>query len=190
MSSHSLAVMELEMPSWTVVSLNEAAKILLGDTPWGSSEGQCLSNSIVHFHDMPILENMWLEAQSVSNGPSARAYAPPSEVPPLADSPSTKTIRFSRYHLHNTFPTFPSTKERNKEVFSEAYVPTESTSVGGPSAGCFPHPFGPDPLFEDGGVTEEFREAAGATDGAWNKTKEDGRKSISCSYVAAHVQVP
>ena len=137
---------------------------------------------------MSILENMWLEAQGVSNGPNGGAYAPPSEVPPQADGPSTKTIRLSRYHLHNTFP---ATKERNREeVSSEAHVHLESTSLGGPSAGCFPHPFGPDPLFEDGGATEEFGEATGAPDVAWNKTKEGGRKCISCNYVAANVQVP
>jgi len=168
---------------------------------------------MVHFHDMPILENMWQEAQSVSNRLKAGAYAPhapPFEVPPQDDGLSTKTIRFSRYHFHTAISI---AKERNgEEVSSDAYPPLEITSSGGASTGCFPHPvapsfphpFGPDPLFEDGGATEEFGgEAAGgllrekgsmgkdgAPDVAWNKTKEAGRKYISCHYVPAHAQVP
>jgi hypothetical protein len=177
---------------------------------------------------MSILENMWLEAQSVSTGPNGEylhsrpngwAYAAPSEVltppfkvPPQDDGPSTKTIRFSRYLFHNTVSIgkerngeeVSSGKERKgEEVSSGASVPLERTSSGGASAGSFPHPFGPDPLFEDGGATEEFGEAAGGQsrekgsrgkdcvpDIAWNKTKEGGRKYISCHYVLTHVQVP
>jgi hypothetical protein len=40
---------------------------LLGETPWGSCEGQSLANSLVHWEDVSILENMWLEAQVSQN---------------------------------------------------------------------------------------------------------------------------
>ena len=203
-SSHSLAVMELEMPSWTVLSLSPAAQELLGDTPWGSCEGQCLVNSIVHHEDVSILEDIWSEAQSAS-----KAYAAPPQGYPQAANTYPKVIRFSRYHSHDPVP-----------VSSDADVSMEgaaSASLGSQEAASkhsFPHPFVPDPLFEDAGAAKEFVEPAtgeacvagggggedGESDLAWKKTEKGaerwaiperttGRKFISCQYVAAHVQL-
>ena len=45
--------------------LQKKKQELLGETPWGSCEGQSLANALVHWEDMSILENMWLEAQVI-----------------------------------------------------------------------------------------------------------------------------
>ena len=131
MSSHSLAVMELEMPSWTITSLNPAAKELLGETPWASSEGQCLVNALVHWEDVSILQNMWLEAQSAS-----KTFDPTSAGPPQADDSSRRKIRFSRYHLHDPVQVVSAeAKERHgEEVSSDAYMPLEQASSSSPSS--------------------------------------------------------
>jgi len=212
MSSRSLAVMELEMPSWTVISLNPAAKDLFGDTPWGSCEGQCLANSIVHFEDMPILENMWLEAQR-----SSKTYAHaimtaaepmqsrPRKTAPYAPPSEKSTIRFSRYFLND-----PIQETHGGGVSSDAYVALERAASidraaiveGAASVDGFPRAFAPDQLFEDASATGEFDESGcgrasggrdrdedGAPDIAWNKTKKGGRKFISCQFVASHVQL-
>ena len=212
MSSRSLAVMELEMPSWTVISLNPAAKDLFGDTPWGSCEGQCLANSIVHFEDMPILENMWLEAQR-----SSKTYAHaimtaaepmqsrPRKTAPYAPPSEKSTIRFSRYFLND-----PIQETHGGGVSSDAYVALERAASidraaiveGAASVDGFPRAFAPDQLFEDASATGEFHESGcgrasggrdrdedGAPDIAWNKTKKGGRKFISCQFVASHVQL-
>ena len=212
MSSRSLAVMELEMPSWTVISLNPAAKDLFGDTPWGSCEGQCLANSIVPFEDMPILENMWLEAQSASTtyAQAIMTAAEPMQSPPRKPAPyappsEKRTIRFSRYFLHD-----PIQEKDGGELSSGAYVPLErAVSIdraaiveGAASGDGFPHAFAPDQLFEGASATGEFDESGcgrasgergrgedGAPDVAWNKTKKSGRKFISCHLVASHVQL-
>jgi hypothetical protein len=131
MSSHSLAVMELEMPSWTITSLNPAAKELLGETPWASSEGQCLVNALVHWEDVSILQNMWLEAQSAS-----KTFDPTSAGPPQAHDSSRRKIRFSRYHLHDPVQVVSAeAKERHgEEVSSDAYMPLEQASSSSPSS--------------------------------------------------------
>jgi hypothetical protein len=135
MSSHSLAVMELEMPSWTITSLNPGAKELLGDTPWASSEGQCLLNALVHWEDVSTLQNMWLEAQS-----AGKNFDPTSAGPPQADDSSSRKVRFSRYHLHDPVQVVSAeVKERHgEEVSSDAYIPQEraasSSSSSSPSS--------------------------------------------------------
>jgi hypothetical protein len=198
MSSRSLAVMELEMPSWTIISLNPAARDLFGDTPWGSCEGQCLANSIVPFEDMPILENMWLEAQRASTtyAPAIMTTSEPmqsaSRKPASYAPPSEKrTIRFSRYCLHD-----PIQEKHGGEVSSGAYMPLErAVSIDradiierAASGDGFPHAFAPDQLFEGASATGELDES-GSPDVAWNKTKKGGRKFISCHFVASHVQL-
>jgi hypothetical protein len=198
MSSYSLAVMELEMPSWTVLSLNPAAKELLGDTPWGSCEGQCLVNSFVHCHDVSILEDLWSEAQSVS-----KTHDPPSQGPPQGANTSRRTIRFSTYHSHDPV----LVKRRHGEnVASEVDVSMERDASSAtnllPMMHCLPDPFVdcfvPD---KDVGAAKEFEpanveaceEEKGdifvASNFARDKSKKAGRKFISCHYVAAQVQL-
>ena len=152
MSSRSLAVMELEMPSWTVLSLNLAAEGLLGDTPWGSCQGQCLVNSIVHSHDVSILEDLWSEAQSASK--------PYAQGPPQAANTSRRTIRFSTYRSHDPVSVTVSVKGRHGDkVSSDVEVSTE-TAASSATNYCFQDPFGTDPLFEDAGAAKKFVEPA------------------------------
>ena len=62
-SSMSVAVWEVAMPCWNVLSLNPAGRFLFGRTPWGAdSLGQSMLNGLVHCEDVATIENMWKEA--------------------------------------------------------------------------------------------------------------------------------
>jgi hypothetical protein len=61
-SSHFLALMEVDMPGWTIENLNTGAQELLGRPPWVDSRMQCLVNTLVHRNDVLPLQEMWQQS--------------------------------------------------------------------------------------------------------------------------------
>jgi len=58
-SSHSLVLIELDMPGWIIENMNSGAEQLFGSPPWGDSRGQCFVNTVVHRDDLLPLHEMW-----------------------------------------------------------------------------------------------------------------------------------
>ena len=61
-SSHSLALIEVDMPGWTIEVMNTGAQELQGCPPWGDSRMQCLVNTLVHRDDVLPLQDMWQQS--------------------------------------------------------------------------------------------------------------------------------
>ena len=60
-----------EMPGWTLQALSPGARKVLGNSPFGSYQGQEILNGFVHWKDVELVEGMWVRALATGSAASS-----------------------------------------------------------------------------------------------------------------------